>query len=135
VWTVALVALLLASAVLGGTGAASRSQEPSTRLSIAVESRGSGGPVVRYGLRCGPPGGTVPHPDQACRVLASLAHPFAPTPPGTTCSDIALGPEQAVVTGFLRGRRVYARLRAQGSCEIARWRRVAAVVPGFPRTA
>jgi len=76
----------------------------------------------------------VPNPARACRVLASLAHPFAPTPPGTTCSDIAIGPQQAVVTGVLRGRRIHARLRLQGSCEIDRWKRVAAVVPGFSRT-
>jgi len=76
----------------------------------------------------------VPEPARACRVLASLAHPFAPTPPGTICSDIALGPQQAVVTGVLRGRRVHALLRVRGSCEIDRWRRVAAVVPGFRGT-
>jgi hypothetical protein len=76
----------------------------------------------------------VPNPPKACRVLASLAHPFAPTPPGTICSDIALGPQQAVVTGVLRGARIHAVLRVRGSCEIDRWRRVAAVVPGFSHT-
>ena len=78
--------------------------------------------------------GTVPNPARACRVLASLAHPFAPTPPGTVCSEIALGPQQAVVTGVLHGRRIHAQLDVRGSCQIERWRRVAAVAPGFPRT-
>jgi hypothetical protein len=64
-------------------------------------------------------------------VLASLANPFAPTPSGTTCSDIVFGPQQAIVTGRLHGKRVHALLSVRGSCEIGRWRRVAAVVPGF----
>lgn len=76
----------------------------------------------------------MPDPAKACRTLASLANPFAPTRPGTICSDIALGPQLAVVTGVLNGERIHAQLRLSGSCEIARWRRVVAVVPGFPRT-
>jgi len=131
---VARVAILVASAVLLAACGASRSTGNSTRLRIAVHPQGAGGVVQRYRLRCDPSAGTVPNPARACRVLASLAHPFAPTPPGTTCSDIAIGPQQAVVTGVLRGRRIHARLRLQGSCEIDRWKRVAAVVPGFSRT-
>lgn len=112
---------------------ASRSPVSSTRLRIAVYARGPGTGAEHYTLRCGPAAGTVPHPARACRVLASLARPFAPTTPGTICSDIALGPEEAVVTGVLRGSRIEAQLRVRGSCEIARWRRLALVVPGFPR--
>jgi Subtilisin inhibitor-like len=131
---VARLAFLVASAVLVAACGASPSPASSARLRIAVYPQGAAGPVQRYRLRCSPPAGTVPDPTRACRTLASLAHPFAPTPAGTTCSDIAIGPQQAVVTGVDRGRRVHAVLRVSGSCEIDRWRRVAAVVPGFPRT-
>jgi len=131
---VARVAILFASAVLVAACGASASPGSSTRLRIAVRAQGLGGAVHSYRLTCNPAAGTVPDPARACRALASLRHPFAPTPSGTICSDISLGPEQAVVTGVLRGKRIHALLRVQGSCEIDRWRRVAAVVPGFPHT-
>jgi hypothetical protein len=127
-------AILVAATVLTGACGSSPSSSNSTRLRIAVYPHGTGGVVQRYRLSCGAPAGTVPHPARACRVLAHLAHPFAPTPAGTTCSGISLGPQQAVVTGHVRGKRIHARLRVHGSCEIERWHRVAAVVPGFPRT-
>jgi hypothetical protein len=128
-------AILVAAAVLTGACGSSPSSSDSTRLRIAVYPHGIGGVVRRYRLSCGHrPAGTVPQPARACRVLASSSHPFAPTPPGTTCSGISLGPQRAVVTGVVRGKRIHARLRVQGSCEIERWRRIEAVVPGFPRT-
>ena len=86
----------------------------------------------RYTLRCGPAAGTVPRPVRACRALNGLPHPFAPVPPGTMCSQIALGPEEAVVTGRLDGIAVSTRLTVRDSCEIERWRQLAAVVPGYP---
>src|SRR5260221_9706729 len=126
------IAAVLATAALLGAGAQAASP-PTTALVIAFYPKGMSQPdVTRYRLRCNPASGTVPHPALACRTLANLAHPFAPTPPGTFCTALAMGPEEAIVTGQLRGSRVYAHLRAQGGCEINRWRRVATVVPGFP---
>jgi hypothetical protein len=102
-------------------------------LTINVYPHGIGHqPVERYRLRCGPAAGTLPHPARACSVLARLQDPFAPVPPGTTCTTLALGPEEATVKGRLRSRSVSARLSVRGGCEINRWRRVADVVPGFP---
>jgi len=83
-------------------------------------------------LTCNPAGGTVPRAARACRVLARLARPFAPVPPRTVCAQVTMGPQEAVVTGTLRGRRVAAHLNLRGSCETARWRRVYLAVPGFP---
>jgi hypothetical protein len=104
-----------------------------TRLAITVYPQGIGRqPVQRYTLRCGPAAGTVPRPVRACSVLARLQDPFSPTPPGTNCTDLALGPEEATVTGWVRSRSVSAHLSVRGGCEIERWRRVADVVPGFP---
>jgi hypothetical protein len=113
-----------------GTG---RTASATTRLAITVYPREVGQPrTLRYRLACDSPRGTVPHPAHACRVLARLAHPFAPVQRGRICSDIMLGPQQAFVTGVLRGQRVNAHLTVRGSCEIDRWRAVRAVVPGFP---
>jgi hypothetical protein len=128
---IALIAV--AAAALLGAGACLGASQPPTQLSIAVYPNGLAGQgVQRYVLRCGPAGGTLPHPLAACRALARLAHPFAPTPPGTYCTDIAIGPEAATVKGRVRGVPVNTHLTVQGGCEIERWRRVAAVVPGFP---
>jgi len=108
---------------------------PQTQLSIAVYPQGRNSTAVHhYELRCDPTGGTAPKPARACRVLASLVRPFAPVPAGEVCAQIALGPQEAVVTGRVRGRRVWARLSVRDSCQIERWRRLADVIPGFGRT-
>jgi hypothetical protein len=105
----------------------------STHLAITVYPHEIGKPAtLRYRLACNSPSGTVPRPANACRVLARLAHPFAPVPAGTICSAITLGSQEAHVAGVLRGRKIDAHLRLRGSCEIDRWRAVRAVVPGFP---
>lgn len=127
------IATALATGALLGTSAAQAASPPATALAIAFYPKGMSQPeVTHYRLRCNPASGTVPHPALACRTLASLAHPFAPTPPGTFCTGLAMGPEEAIVTGRLRGSPVYVHLRVQGGCEINRWRSVENVVPGFP---
>jgi hypothetical protein len=125
---------VLVAAALATAGACAAGTPAPTRLLIAVHPEGPTGPTRHYTLTCNPSGGTVPRPARACRVLAGLAHPFAPTPPGTTCTEISLGPQTATVAGRLRGRRVFAHLSVSGGCQIERWRRVAAVVPGFSST-
>jgi len=75
----------------------------------------------------------VPHVVLACGLLERVSDPFAPVPAGTVCSSLALGPQEARVTGTVRGHRVNATLTVRDSCEIARWRRLRTVVPGFPR--
>ena len=76
----------------------------------------------RRGDRC--------EPGAACRrLLAAGRAIFAPTPPGTACTQIYGGPQIAVVTGTLAGRRVWARFRRRDGCEVARWNRVAFLLP------
>ena len=129
---VRLGAVLLAATALG-ISSCHAATSPATSLSITVYPHGIGATGAKhYALRCSPTGGNVPSPARACAVLASLSHPFAQTPPNTICSDISLGPEEAIVKGTLRGFRVAAHLRVRDSCEINRWRRVRDVVPGFP---
>jgi len=125
----AAAALALALAL----GASASAAAGPTRLSIAVYPKGVlAGTVHRYRLSCVPAAGTVPDPGRACTVLARLAKPFAPVPPDEICSQIALGPQEAIVSGTVAGARVYAHLRLTDGCQIERWRRVAAIVPGFP---
>jgi hypothetical protein len=125
------ILLAFAMAIAGTHGTAGR---PATHLTIAVYPQGPGQPGVRrYTLGCAPAAGTVPRPGRACRKLLSLASPFAPVPAGTICSDIVMGPQEAVVTGRVGGKAVHAHLSLRGSCEINRWSAVSAVVPGFPR--
>jgi hypothetical protein len=49
---------------------------------------------------------------------------LAPSTP-TVCTQIYGGPQEAVVRGTFRGRRVSIRFTRRNGCEIARWNRVA----------
>ena len=93
---------------------------PSANLRITVwpDGRSAGGGRV-WTLHC-------PSADPACRKLAALAgNPFAPTPPGVACTQIYGGPDEALVTGTFRGRKVWARFHQRDGCAIARWNRIA----------
>ena len=127
------IALVVAVGALLAASSVHAAGAPRTVLAIAFYPKGMSEPeVVHYSLRCGPAGGTVPDPKLACQALLGLAHPFKPTPPGTFCTGLAMGPEEATVKGRVRGASVWAHLSVQGGCEINRWRRVAVIVPGFP---
>ena len=97
----------------------------STALNITVwpNGEGNGGKKV-WTLRCAPAAVTLPHRARACRQLAVLKTPFAPTPKNVACTEIYGGPEQALVTGRLRGYPVRATFNRVNGCEIARWNRV-----------
>ena len=99
-------------------------------LQITVWPQGPDGPSRTWTLRCGPPGGTLPRAVVACRRLGSLDAPFAPVKPGAICTMIYGGPQEALVRGTYRGRRVVARFRRTDGCEIARWNRVGFLFPG-----
>jgi aminoglycoside phosphotransferase (APT) family kinase protein len=85
-------------------------------------------------LRCDPARGTVPHPAAACRQLRALgADAFAPTPRGMgTCAQLYGGPMTAIVAGVYEGRHVWTRLSRVDGCKIARWTRVAFLLPPVP---
>jgi hypothetical protein len=87
------------------------------------------GTVARATLRCAPAGGTLPHAAAACRRLAAIPHPFAPTPAGVACAEIYGGPEKAHVVGVYRGRRIDTWFQRRDSCETARWDRVRFLFP------
>jgi hypothetical protein len=101
-----------------------------TSLHITVWPNGQGqAPRQTYTLKCAPAGGTLPHRTAACRQLARLERPFAQTPKNFACTEIYGGPQQAVVSGRLRGRLVRASFNRRDGCEIERWNRVAFLFP------
>jgi len=110
-------------------------QEPAaqaTELEITVWPEGEGvGEPLEYTLRCHPPGGGHPDPVAACEALGELgASAFDPVPPDVMCTQQYGGPQQAHVRGTVDGTPVDARLAYTDGCEIDRWNRLSAVVPG-----
>lgn len=102
----------------------------STSLHVTVWPNGRSHPAKRsYTLTCAPLGGTLPHAAAACRRLAGLKAPFAPTPKAVACSQIYGGPQIATVTGTFRGGSVRATFSRRNGCEIERWNRVAFLFP------
>jgi hypothetical protein len=102
-----------------------------TSLNITVWPNGHGElPKRGYTLRCNPLGGTLPQRANACARLARLSRPFAPVPKGVACTAIYGGPQEALITGRLRGYPVRARFNRQNGCEIHRWNRVRYLFPG-----
>jgi hypothetical protein len=103
----------------------------STSLHVTVWPNGQGhAPRRSYTLTCAPVGGTLPHRLGACRQLARLKVPFAPTPQNVACTEIYGGPAVARVRGTLDGKPVDVRLTRANGCEIARWQRNAALLRG-----
>jgi hypothetical protein len=85
---------------------------------------------VRWTLRCDPVGGTHPRRAAVCRELDRLGwRAFRPTPTDTACAEIYGGPQVAIITGYVQGRRVWARLSRTDGCEIKRWGRVQGLLP------
>lgn len=93
-------------------------------LTITVQPQGPSGPEHTWTLRCGPAGGTLPQAAAACRKLAALEAPFAPTPSDAVCTQIYGGPQEAIVRGTFNGRRIWVRLTRRDGCAIKRWDRV-----------
>jgi Subtilisin inhibitor-like len=119
-----LAAVVLVFAALG-VGRPADAASSRTALGIAFWATGTG-TKQSWTLRCFPSGGTLPHPSRACARLASLGRrAFAPVKPGSICTEIYGGPQVALVSGILAGRRIWARFQRRDGCEIARWNRLA----------
>jgi len=74
--------------------------------------------------------GTVRNPAVACARLQRLGPAaFRPTPPNTACTEISGGPSTARITGLFQGFPLWVRLSRTNGCEIARWQRVAFLLP------
>ena len=125
-----VVAVLVAAATLAASSGADAASAP-TALRIAVWAKGRDArlPPKRWTLRCEPAGGTLPFAARACARLFANAAAIRPVRPGTVCTQIYGGPQEALVSGTLRGRRVWVRFNRRNGCEIARWTRLAPLFP------
>lgn len=126
--TVALVAVTLAAAAQASTAGR-------TALRITYyEDVHSPETRIDYTLRCNPVGGTHPKRTSACRQLARLGRStLRPVPPNTACTEIYGGPSVVIVSGVIDGRAVWAKLRRDNGCQIARWERNWFLLPVAPR--
>jgi hypothetical protein len=118
--------LLVAVAVLvAGVGSAT-AQSSATALTITYWTDGSHtADKTVWTLRCNPSGGTLKRPGVACRhVAAGGRRLFAPVKQGAICTEIYGGPQVALITGTVDGKRVWARFQRRDGCEIARWMRL-----------
>ncbi len=104
---------------------------PATVLTITyLEDSARPTERVRWTLRCDPVGGTHPRRVGSCRELARLgSRAFRPVPPDMACTELYGGPQQAIVSGRVEGRRVWAKLTRVDGCQIARWDRVPSLLP------
>jgi hypothetical protein len=130
---IAIVIAALASLVGCGAGsAAQNASSASTDLKITVWPNGrEGGGARSFTLRCGPAAGTLPKAATACSKLGTLPRPFAPVSRDAVCTEQYGGPQQALVTGRLRGNPVWAAFSMTNGCQIGRARKIAFLLPGF----
>ena len=102
-------------------------REPQLDLEVTVRPEGPDRPARRRSIECGVVRERAPDP--TCRRLGRLRHrALAPVPARTACVEVFGGPATARVSGTLRGRRVAAAFNLSDGCEIARWRRNAALL-------
>lgn len=120
----------VAATVLAFAGSGAAAADTELRIRLWPEGRGQGA-ARTWTLECTPVGGTLPRRVAACSRLPGVRAPFAPVREDMQCTQIYGGPAEALVTGTYRGSRVWARLSRSDGCQIARWRRIAFLTPGF----
>jgi hypothetical protein len=120
-------AVLLVSCGGSGDAPAPEAGNLVANLRVTVKPEGSGGPERVRRVECGALGEDAIDP--RCRLLGGLAlDDLDPVPRGMACAQVYGGPGTARVTGELRGVRVSAEFDLTDACEIARWRRNAALL-------
>ncbi len=128
----ALVASLLffLLVLLAGCGGSSSGSSASAKLSVTVWSHGKGGRSVTYTLTCPQGTGTLPKARTACARLRQVSvKAFAPVPAGTACTELYGGTQIARVSGRFAGKTIDADFSLTNGCEIARWNRLAFLLP------
>jgi hypothetical protein len=96
-------------------------------LRVTVKPEGPGGPERVRRVECAVLGEDAIDP--RCRVLGGLEpRDLEPVPRRTACAQVYGGRGTARVSGELRGVRVAAEFDLTDACEIARWRRNAALL-------
>jgi hypothetical protein len=104
-----------------------RAGQLAANLRVTVKPEGPTGPERVRRVQCAVLGEDAIEP--RCRVLGGLEpSDLAPVPRRMACAEIYGGPGTARVTGELRRVRVSAEFDLTNGCEIARWRRNAALL-------
>lgn len=128
----ALAALVVSGTTWAGADTPVEPAEPIGRpsvLTIVVQGE-TDAQSSKHTLMCRPNGGSHPTPAAACQRLRRVpGWVWQPVPPGTMCTMIYGGPEQAVITGTVHGRPVAAEFNRTNGCELARWDALVPVLP------
>ena len=120
-------ALLLVSCGGSGDALAPDAGDLVANLRVTVKPEGPGGPERIRRVECAVLGEDAIDP--RCRLLGGLEpRDLDPVPRRAACAQVYGGPATARVTGQLRGVRVSAEFDLSDACEIARWRRNAALL-------
>jgi hypothetical protein len=120
-------ALLLVSCGGSGDALAPEAGDLVANLRVTVKPEGPGGPERIRRVECAVLGEDAIDP--RCRLLGGLEpRDLDPIPRRAACAQVYGGPATARVTGQLRGVRVAAEFDLSDACEIARWRRNAALL-------
>jgi hypothetical protein len=128
----ALIAMLAAVGCGTGAGAPAAGSTGATELKITYWPQGrTAATAKKWTLRCNPAGGTHPRAASACRKLGAMTNPFAPIPKDAVCTEQYGGPQVALISGTFRGRAVWTQLALRNGCEIARFKRLSFLVPGY----
>lgn len=127
-----LIVCALVLAACGGSDDGAADAGGPTALEITLWPAGEGqGAAITATLACDPPSGDLPDPTAACAALAAEADALEPVPPGTACTMLYGGPEQARITGTVDGAEVDVRLSRVDGCQIDRWERLLPVLPAY----
>ena len=120
----AFAVILVALSAFAAAGSSAAGPLATTTLTVTYRKDATSSPTT-WMLRCNPARGTLPRPGVACRRLAvGGAKLFAPAPRNVACTQVYGGPQTALVTGLVAGRRVWARFSRVDGCQIARWIRL-----------
>jgi hypothetical protein len=122
-----LTSILVAAAVLAQGAAPASAAAVDLRVTVWWEGRQ--GQARTWTLRCGRMSGTHPARVRACQMLARTERPFRPVPKDMLCTQVFGGPDEALIIGKFRGSRIWARFNLRDGCQIARWRRLAPLLP------
>ena len=124
---IAFAALLVSCGGSRDALAPGAGERPAADLRASVRPEGPDGPERVRRVECAVLGDDAIDP--RCRVLRGLEpRDLDPVPRRTACAQVYGGQGTARVTGTLRGVRVSAGFDLTDACEIARWRRNAALL-------
>lgn len=131
-FVIALV-LILALAACASASSGGKSNGSQAHLRITVWPHGKSGVSVKYTLVCPARAGAIKSRRSACAKLSRLgSSAFAPVPKGTACTEIYGGPQLALVTGTLGGKKIDARFNRSNGCEIQRWQTLGFLLDAAP---